>query len=1289
MEATELQSLAVVEIFDIGKTPELMRLTVPSVCDEVKVDFIIKKICEMKGIDRKQQRYFGLLLGDEKPLKKFKFSDELLLPVKGVYFKKWCFCLKTEKRLIKTNPVIAQLFFHQAQHDISIGRLKPTPDQLASLEDCLDPEFLAVEQYLSICHTIPGYDSLTVNSCQLVDNTAKTIVNLPQTSYSVDISQYGLKLISEDTKTEFSVQWFQVFSFRLDLRDNTLTYCLELIHHKPQTYLPLKSEQCEYMLAVTLEMINDIQADDPNAPSFYITNISNLPDGSTEWENILFNYRGKRLALLILNYIIAEMVNLLLVYVYLELILKRNTFGVRPLKGQRFTETMNETQLMQRHALFQKSWVQKTCSHGNRDSPDGQKPLDLSQVTSRIDSGLRRRDHGVGDALKSTRILPPLQRCRVSPSPVAPPRSLHRNHGNKKLNSVNRPWREKVPKLSDNTDKHIEIHYSKIAPKDKWMEYKPKRYVANPKYGSIYEIRKDKTSKPDPIPPPATWLWENEYKLWRLDKLKTPLPTRCLKRKEITERKERKNSDERPHAELFAAYNAELLLKQRRHVCAIEIQRQVRGWLIRKAIKELRHQVLRGLSMTWWGFIQDYRETIIRIKSRYGVMDNSCRFNLKEVSEYVHFREKCEQVFHKMSRWEKMEKLDLPEFFRRCDLYPTEGDITRAFNTIFRGSLNTAEVVFVLDCSASFGPVNFQHQVNFVKDVVQGFEVAPDRVRVGVVPYNESVFHCFGLTKFKNLEEVKNAMDSLQFKNGLTRTDLALKMMRQLFKSSRPGVQKIAVILTDGKSPDPDGTRREARLARDENIDIFAIGVGHTVDKEQLEYIGGSPDHVKICTDYSCLSQFRNLVHDRMCMVCCAFCHQMLPRIQKEGLYKSEVMDIVFTLYPPQATDIDPSIHHLRPAPLLFSGSDQADGKSRQITPGILDVCRPLNKREVIDILLTVYPPEATDLDARPSRWIRPIVDGTEAWSLFDDEILQRTDYKQCLRLVIQAKLDRDGVMDIPTDLKWGVEQVSNIEEALEKVEAYLQLKKQQRIEGEDLDKGRVSDEKLLEQKEEFDKDADDNAGSRNTKANMGDSELGIKETGCEFSNPKRNSSDEGSNHSISNFDQNDQRTVNIEKTKDENIENIRNITSRTQSPDQSPSDQNPRPGQTNILRINHEEDPNLVQSSLQVLTLNHKDNTEILNVREHGTTRRTLTLNSDHKYSKEFRRGWVGNKNAKDIPSPPIGDEANPSEEYSEDDKYQTWVGPNPFINREAGDIENPESERRREMFEDTSYFT
>ena len=44
-------------------------------------------------------------------------------------------------------------------------------------------------------------------------------------------------------------------------------------------------------------------------------------------------------------------------------------------------------------------------------------------------------------------------------------------------------------------------------------------------------------------------------------------------------------------------------------------------------------------------------------------------------------------------------------------------------------------------------------------------------------------------------------------------------------------------------------------------------------------------------------------------------------------------------------------------------------------------ICRPIDQSEALEVVWTCYPPYVSGI-VRPSRWIRPIVKGKEAWSM-------------------------------------------------------------------------------------------------------------------------------------------------------------------------------------------------------------------------------------------------------------------------------------------------------------------
>ncbi|XP_041370876.1 uncharacterized protein LOC121384520 isoform X2 [Gigantopelta aegis] len=711
---------------------------------------------------------------------------------------------------------------------------------------------------------------------------------------------------------------------------------------------------------------------------------------------------------------------------------------------------MDEADILRNHVLYQTSWIGWPCNHGLPSKPGSRSSVDRrnkSPTRHSVTANDRRFSHTslvnsrrfsynsvmVGS---STRLGISIQ--DLSSAAVATDKSSHvlswlDNTSSKGSASKSRatyvissggigdvssqwqpalterrnlrvsrrkPWKEEVPKLKATKNTTVELHYEKILPKGKWLEYKKREYVTNPRYGHIYELRTKVPPKKESAPAGSTWLWEDEYRIWRLEldrerqealagSTSRNVRSSDSKLGRVPKTRRKMTVIPKPHADLFAMYNGYRLVKQRRQNAAIVIQKIVRGWLVRHRIKQLKHQCLLALGQAWPRFVKEYRQLVTRIQSRYGVMRTSCPFDLRQVKEFLERKERYERTFERMSdaRVEKLPRDDLPEYFRACGLHPTEGEINAAFSNIFRGSGNTAEVIFVLDCSALLGHINFQCQMLFLKDVISGLDVAPDRVRVGLIPFNEDIIQAFGLTKHATKESLLENIENIDLKSGLTRTDLALKMMREMFQVSRPGVHKMAIIVTDGRFSDIDKTIKEAKKCQQDNIEVYAVGVGRDVNAGDLAAITGSDKRVLAVSSYKTLTSIKDIVRKRVCLL-----------------------------------------------------SDQAESDGSP--PPVRDACRPLTREEALEVVWTLYPPQAAGIQARKSRWIRPVVGGTEAWSLLDERICHQTDFKTCLKLVIQSRLAREGFVSIPSDLRQGVEEVTDLDEAMAKIDRYLATKK-------------------------------------------------------------------------------------------------------------------------------------------------------------------------------------------------------------------------------------------------------
>ncbi|XP_060103695.1 collagen alpha-6(VI) chain-like [Heteronotia binoei] len=154
-----------------------------------------------------------------------------------------------------------------------------------------------------------------------------------------------------------------------------------------------------------------------------------------------------------------------------------------------------------------------------------------------------------------------------------------------------------------------------------------------------------------------------------------------------------------------------------------------------------------------------------------------------------------------------------------------------------------ADIYFLIDGSSSIHWSDFNDMKNFLKEVVNLFNVGPDHVRFGVVQYSSSSsiklhFKLDDYTKRNSLEKAINNINQL---GGDTYTGKALIFMLPLFEKARQQrgnkVPCHLVVLTDGEAH--DNVKIPAEMLRNAKVNIYAIGV-KDANKTQLHEIAGS-----------------------------------------------------------------------------------------------------------------------------------------------------------------------------------------------------------------------------------------------------------------------------------------------------------------------------------------------------------------------------------------------------------------------------------------------------------------
>ncbi|XP_043318604.1 collagen alpha-1(XXVIII) chain isoform X1 [Cervus canadensis] len=170
------------------------------------------------------------------------------------------------------------------------------------------------------------------------------------------------------------------------------------------------------------------------------------------------------------------------------------------------------------------------------------------------------------------------------------------------------------------------------------------------------------------------------------------------------------------------------------------------------------------------------------------------------------------------------------------------------------------ELLFVIDSSESVGLKNFQIIKNFVKTLTDRVALDLATTRIGIINYSHKVEEVAHLTQFSSKDDLKRAVDNMQYLGEGTYTATALHAANRMFEAAKPGVKKVALVITDGQtdSRDEKNLTEVVKNARDINVEIFVIGVVKRNDPnfhifhQEMNLIATDPDseHVYLFDDF-------------------------------------------------------------------------------------------------------------------------------------------------------------------------------------------------------------------------------------------------------------------------------------------------------------------------------------------------------------------------------------------------------------------------------------------------------
>lgn len=105
------------------------------------------------------------------------------------------------------------------------------------------------------------------------------------------------------------------------------------------------------------------------------------------------------------------------------------------------------------------------------------------------------------------------------------------------------------------------------------------------------------------------------------------------------------------------------------------------------------------------------------------------------------------------------------------------------------GKKGAADIVILMDSSGSVGEENFELMKEFTKSIVDEFVIGSNAVQFGVVIFSTPVTGAFKLNEYTKADQLKAAIDEIEFQNGETHTGKALEYLRTKAFTAQEGME--------------------------------------------------------------------------------------------------------------------------------------------------------------------------------------------------------------------------------------------------------------------------------------------------------------------------------------------------------------------------------------------------------------------------------------------------------------------------------------------------------------------
>ncbi|KFR10547.1 Vitrin, partial [Opisthocomus hoazin] len=164
----------------------------------------------------------------------------------------------------------------------------------------------------------------------------------------------------------------------------------------------------------------------------------------------------------------------------------------------------------------------------------------------------------------------------------------------------------------------------------------------------------------------------------------------------------------------------------------------------------------------------------------------------------------------------------------------------KPLESVSQGNPNCkVDLSFLMDGSWSIGKRRFQLQKQFLGNVAQALGIGSTGPLMGIVQYGDDPSTEFNLKTYANSKDLRNAIEKIPQKGGLSNVGKALSFVNKNFfldaNGNRGGAPNVVVVMVDGWPT--DRVEEASRLARESGINIFFVTIEAAAESEKQNVI--------------------------------------------------------------------------------------------------------------------------------------------------------------------------------------------------------------------------------------------------------------------------------------------------------------------------------------------------------------------------------------------------------------------------------------------------------------------